>query len=126
MDLIADLLLISAAVGAAFYCFVLSRRLTSLNSAESGIGKLIGELSDQVARLQQALDTSRHHAEQIEGKLNLALERAEAFEALLESQDSSLVPKIHSVPAPQTPRSEARPASFRRRLFSEAATGNKQ
>lgn len=121
MALIADLLLIAAAMGAAFYCFMLSRRLSALNSAEGGIGKAIGILSDQVTRLEQALDRSRERAEEAEHELSAAIERAENLQKEL-SQSFQSAPAIIPRQAPTVPgpRAETQPASFRRRLFSEA------
>lgn len=122
MDLIADLLLIAAALGAAFYCFVLSRRLSALNSAEGGIGAAIGTLSEQVARLEQTLETSRGRAEEIDSQLRETVKRAEDVAAKL---SSSVPPQPDTATRPSAkalqPRHETQPASFRRRLFAEAS-----
>lgn len=121
MALIADLLLIAAALGAAFYCFILSRRLSALNSAEGGIGKAIGTLSEQVARLEQTLDGSRLRAEDLERRLNAAIDRAEQLETALSGAQAPapiVLGRTQTKAPPQ--RVEAQPASFRRRLFSDA------
>lgn len=122
MALIADLFLIAAAMGAAFYCFVLSRRLSALNSAEGGIGKAIGTLSEQVTRLEQALDQSRERAEEAERELSAAIKHAENLQTELSQSfqpGSAIVPR--PTPTVPDPRAEAQPASFRRRLFSETS-----
>ena len=125
MALIADLLLIAAALGAAFYCFILSRRLSALNSVEGGIGKAIGSLSEQVARLEQALDGSRKRAEEVEQKLRATVERADLLEATL-ARSFSAPPVAVARTATKAPaqRADAQPASFRRRLFSDATGEN--
>lgn len=120
MALIADLLLIAAALGAAFYCFTLSRRLSALNSAEGGIGKAIQTLSDQVTRLERTLEVSRERAEVAEQGLHAALERAEHLQTMI-SEKVAPAPEGISRSGPKAPlqRAETQPASFRRRLFSE-------
>jgi hypothetical protein len=120
MALIADLLLIAAALGAAFYCFVLSRRLSALGSVESGIGQAIKTLSEQVARLEQVLDDSRQRAEDLERRLNAAMERAERMDALLPETSPAPANPIARAPKAAVLRADTQPASFRRRLFSDA------
>ncbi len=121
MAFIADLLLIAAAIGAAFYCFVLSRRLSALNSAEGGIGQAIKTMSEQVSRLEQVLDGSRQRAEDLERRLNAAIERAESLEPRIpEAVPAPSVSLARASPKATGQRAETQPASFRRRLFSEA------
>lgn len=126
MDLIADLLLIAAAVGAAFYCFALSRRLKSLGSSETEFGSAINALSEQVTRLEQAIQASQNNATQIEDRLKVAFERAEALEALLKKEVSPTAVKTPAPAAYRPENSEARPAAFRRRLFTEVTTEGKR
>jgi len=59
MELIADGLLIAAALVAAFYCFVLSRRMVALSSLDTGLGAAIAALSAQVDGMQGSLDAAR-------------------------------------------------------------------
>lgn len=127
MDLIADVLLIAAAVGAAFYCFTLSRRLSALTSAEGGVGQAIAALSEQVSRLEDTLEGSRVRAEDIDQRLRATVERAEQLESALSAsapptQSSVTVPRPVTTTTP--PRTEAQPASFRRRLFAGASPEN--
>ena len=125
MALIADLLLIAAALGAAFYCFVLSRRLSTLNSAESGIGQAINTLSEQVTRLEQVLDDARLRAEDLERRLNAAIERAEHIDKTMsETLPTPAISLARAMPKAAGHRAETQPASFRRRLFSEAKEEN--
>lgn len=123
MEYIADLFLIAAALGAGFYCFTLSRRLSTLNSAEGGIGKAITTLSEQVERLEHTLNASRKRAEDAERRLSDTLEHAEKMEkALAAALSMPVSPPVRPIARPQPQRSETQPASFRRRLFSDAAT----
>ncbi|HBT01357.1 MAG TPA: hypothetical protein DEB47_16175, partial [Citreicella sp.] len=55
MDLIADILLAAGALGAGFYCFVLSRRLTRFTDLEQGVGGAVAVLSAQVDDLTRTL-----------------------------------------------------------------------
>ncbi|WP_111402285.1 hypothetical protein [Meridianimarinicoccus zhengii] len=120
MEFIADLLLIAAALGAAFYCFILSRRLSTLNSAEGGIGKAIATLSEQVERLERTLEGSRERAEDVDKRLRSAIEEAGRAEAAIVAALAAS-PPVRTAPKTQGPRPEPQPASFRRRLFSDAA-----
>ena len=56
MDLIADIFLIAGALGAGFYCIVLSRRLSRFTDLENGVGGAVAILSQQVDDLTRALD----------------------------------------------------------------------
>ena len=51
MNAIADGLLIAGAIGVAFYCFVLSRRLTRFTDLDRGVGGAVAMLSSQVINL---------------------------------------------------------------------------
>ncbi|GIX15508.1 MAG: hypothetical protein KatS3mg118_3467 [Paracoccaceae bacterium] len=55
MALIADGLLIVAALTAAVYCMVLARRVQALTSLDRGLGAAIAQLSAQVDGMQEAL-----------------------------------------------------------------------
>ena len=55
MALIADILMTAGALSAAFYCIVLSRRLTRFNDLEKGIGGAVAVLSAQVDDLKTML-----------------------------------------------------------------------
>lgn len=124
MEFIADLMLIAGALGAAFYCYILSRRLSSLNSAEGGIGEAISTLSEQVERLGQTLDGSREHAEAVEQRLRETVEQAEKAENALATALSAM-PTPRTAAKPQTQRTDVQPASFRRRLFSDGVAETK-
>ena len=55
MDLIADIFLMAGALGAGFYCMVLSSRLRRFTDLEKGMGGAVAVLSVQVDDLQKAL-----------------------------------------------------------------------
>ncbi len=58
MALIADVLLIAGALGAALYCMVLSRRIKSLSRLDTGLGGAISALSKQVDEIQASVKTA--------------------------------------------------------------------
>ena len=62
MDLIADILLIAGATAAAFYCVVLSRRLSRFNDLEKGVGGAIAVLSAQVDGMTKTLQQAQGSA----------------------------------------------------------------
>lgn len=59
MDLIADALLLAGALTAAVYCWVLSRRVKSLNDLDAGLGSAIASLSAQVNDMQSTLKSAQ-------------------------------------------------------------------
>ena len=112
MDLIADMLLVSAALAAGFYCFVLSRRLAKFNDLEVGVGGAVAVLSGQVDDLTRALKTAQAGASASEGRLEELTTRAEAAAKQLELLMASMhdlpeqPPKpaaAETTPEPQTP-----------------------
>lgn len=117
MNFLSDILLASAAVGAAVFCLVLSRRLNALTSLDSGMGKAIAVLSAQVDELSRALRAAQHTSRVAVEKLETQTQRAEAACRHLEL----LMASLHDLPAPvakperaaQTPtdHSLARPPS---------------
>lgn len=90
MALIADILLIAGALGAAFYCFVLSRRLTRLTNLEDGVGGAISGLSSQVTDMNRALDRAQAEARASAAALEDSTRRAEAAARKLELMIASL------------------------------------
>ena len=90
MELIADILLIAGALGAALYCVVLSRRLTRFNDLEKGMGGAIAVLSAQVDDMTRALEAARKAAGQSESSLGELTGRAEATAKRLELMMAAL------------------------------------
>ncbi len=99
MTLIADILMIAGALGAAFYCVILSRRLSRLTNMEDGMGGAITVLSTQVGEMTQTLDRAQTAARASSTNLDEATARAEAAARRLEL----LIASMHDLP-------EAKPA----------------
>jgi hypothetical protein len=105
--LIADGLLAAGALGAAFYCFVLSRRLAKFNDLENGVGGAVAVLSGQVDDLTKALERARRGADRETEKLQELTARAEAAAQQLEL----LMASMHDLPdaAPPPRRTDLGP-----------------
>jgi hypothetical protein len=89
MALIADMLLIAGALGAALYCMILARRVARLSSLESGMGGAIAVLSAEVDGMTRALSaaqgTAAGSATQLSELSARAEETARRLELLLAS-----------------------------------------
>jgi len=94
MELIADILLASGAVGAAFYCAILGRRLKKFNSLEQGVGGAVAVLSAQVEDLRQTLASAQKTAEISAETLSDMTLRAEDMAKRLELQMAAM----HDIP----------------------------
>jgi len=102
MQFLSDLFLAAAALGAAFYCFILSRRLRALGSLEGGMGSAIAVLSRQVDDLTRSLKAAQDAAGRARGTLDGQTERAEAVARKLEL----LVASMHDLPEDREPTRE--------------------
>ncbi len=94
MELIADILLIAGALGAGFYCIVLSRRLNRFTNLERGVGGAIAVLSSQVDDMTKALDEARSATNSSASSLKDMTGRAEGVAQRLEL----LVASMHDLP----------------------------
>lgn len=94
MELIADILLISGALGAGLYCIVLSRRLNRFTNLEKGVGGAIAVLSSQVDDMTKALDDARSATSSSATSLQALTGRAEGVAQRLEL----LVASMHDLP----------------------------
>ena len=108
MDLIADILLAAGALGAGFYCLVLSRRLKRFNDLEKGVGGAVAVLSSQVDDLNKSFATARKVTEGSSQALDQLTGRAEQVAQRLELMMASM----HDMPeaaaaAPQRTREMA-------------------
>ncbi len=87
MEFISDVLLSAGALGAGFYCLVLSRRLRKFMHLEKGVGGAIATLSAQVDEMSRALAEARRQAAESTRSLadltSRAGEAAGRLEALL-------------------------------------------
>jgi len=94
MDFLSNLFLAAAAIGAAAYCFILSRRLSALSSLEGGMGSAIAVLSTQVDDLTRLLKSTRETAGNANSQLTQQTQRAENVAKRLEL----LVASMHDLP----------------------------
>lgn len=105
MNLIADILLVAGAMGAAFYCMILSRRLSRFTDLEKGVGGAVAVLSAQVDDMTKTIDSTRSAAASSATKLQDLTERSEAvakrLELLLASMHDLPGDAENSVAAPQ-------------------------
>ncbi|CUH79127.1 hypothetical protein [Tropicibacter naphthalenivorans] len=99
MELIADILLVAGALGAGFYCFVLSRRLTKFTDLENGVGGAVAVLSAQVDDLTKTLADAQNTAGESAKSLGELTERAEDVSRRLEL----LVASMHDLPGDSAP-----------------------
>lgn len=106
MELIADILLVAGALGAGFYCFVLSRRLNRFNDLEKGVGGAVAVLSAQVDDLSKTLVAARDASDGSNLALGDLTERAEAVAVRIELMMASL----HDIPEQVTPAQTPQPA----------------
>ncbi len=111
MDLIADILLAAGALGAGFYCLVLSRRLKRFNDLEKGVGGAVAVLSAQVDDLNKSLVSARHVSdgsskalEQLTGRAETVAQRLELMMASMHDMPEAAVPQH---PEPQSARQAA-------------------
>ena len=113
MELIADILMVAGALGAAVYCYVLAGRLKAFTTLETGMGGAIAVLSAQVDDMTRALEKARGVATTSERNLEVLTERAEGLARKLEL----LMASLHDLPDPKAPRPpEPEPEDEGRRL----------
>lgn len=111
MALIADGLLIAAAIAAAFYCHVLALRLRRLRDMDGGVGAAIAALSGQVEEMRAALAAARAVSGESARALSETTARAEIAAGRLEL----LLAALHD-------RDGARPLDLAARRSAKAAT----
>ncbi|MEM5520638.1 hypothetical protein [Sulfitobacter sp. AS59] len=103
MGLIADILLAAGALGAAFYCFVLSKRLKHFNSLEQGVGGAVAVLSSRVDDLTKTLTSAQETAASSATTLLELTDKAEESSRRMELRMASL----HDIPAIETAEANA-------------------
>lgn len=114
MDMIADILLVAGAFGAAIYCYVLAGRLKKFTTLETGMGGAIAVLSAQVDDMTRALESARGAAVGSASGLEAMTTRAETAAAKLELFLASL----HDIPE-VPPEDDRRLRVVRRRPVRE-------
>lgn len=123
MNIIADILLAAGAFGAAFYCFVLSRRLRAFNDLEGSMGGAVAVLSAQVDDLRRTLETAKSAAGSSADALSQLTARAEEVARQLELMMAAMhdLPEAPApAPEPQNEVTEGTPV-FARHARREAA-----
>jgi hypothetical protein len=113
MDMIADILLVAGAFGAAVYCHVLAGRLKKFTALETGMGGAIAVLSAQVDDMTKALEAARGAAVGSASGLEAQTVRAEAAAVKLELFMASM----HDIP--EVPDEDRRLRVVRRRVTRE-------
>lgn len=94
MDIIADILLAAGALGAGFYCLILSRRLRRFNDLEKGVGGAVAVLSAQVDDLNKSLQSAQQVSDGSSKALQQLTGRAETVAQRLELMMASM----HDIP----------------------------
>ena len=118
MDIIADLLLTAGALGASFYCIVLSHRLRRFTDLRQGVGGAVAVLSAQVDDLTKTLAAAQKAAQQSTGNLGASTRKAEDAARRLEL----LVASLHDLPQPEEART-APTGSASSPYFTRAQSG---
>lgn len=103
MGLIADILLIAGAFGAAVYCLVLARKVSRLTGLESGMGGAIAVLSAEVDGMTRALSAAQSAANASSERLGGLTTRAEETSKRLEL----LLAAMHDLDVAATPAARA-------------------
>ncbi|SNT03756.1 hypothetical protein [Tropicimonas sediminicola] len=99
MALISDVLLIAGALGAAFYCYILSRRLNRFTNLEKGVGGAVAVLSVQVDEMTKALEGARAMSQNSADSLEALTKRAETAAGRIEL----ILASLHDLPEPAPP-----------------------
>jgi len=109
MEFLSDILLATAAIGAAIFCLVLSRRLRALTALDGGMGSAIAILSAQVDDLARALKSAQATARESAEKLDAQTRRAEAACRQIELLMAALhdLPEAPARPGAQPPQGPA-------------------
>lgn len=102
MNVIADVLLVAGALGAAFYCFVLGRRLRRFNDLEKGVGGAVAVLSSQVDELSRTLREAREKSQLANDDLQKLTQKADSVAQRLEL----IMASMHDMPNEADPGSE--------------------
>ena len=113
MTLIADILMIAGALGAAFYCMVLSRRLRRFSDLEKGVGGAVAVLSVQVDDMNKTIRQAEKAAAESAARLNELTARSEDAARRLELMFAAmhdLPVDARAEPAKAAPAKEGRAA----------------
>lgn len=106
MALIADILLVAGALGASFYCWVLSRRLNKFNDLEKGVGGAVAVLSIQVDDMTKSLI----NAQAAVGSSTTSLETLTIKASDAAKRLELLMASMHDLPTPNSMQTVTDPA----------------
>lgn len=90
ITMFADIFLGAAALGAMFYCFVLSKRLRKFNDLEKGVGGAVAVLAMQVDDLTSTLKQAQANGKASAEELAALTENAQVVSKHLQLQMASL------------------------------------
>jgi uncharacterized protein YoxC len=85
-----DIALFLVSFAACVYCIILSGRLRRLQNTKNGLGATILALNESISAVTASTRDSRQQAADIVGKLNLAMQEAQAAGVRLQSVSDSL------------------------------------
>ena len=109
MTLVADILMIAGALGAAFYCMVLSRRLRRFSDLDKGVGGAVAVLSMQVDDMNRTIKQAEKAAAESAVRLDDLTARSEDAARRLEL----MIAAMHDLPVDAETASEAKAAAER-------------
>ena len=84
MGLIADGLLLAGTMAAAFYCYILARRVRALTNLDTGLGGAITVLARQVDGMKKSVDVAKTETGSTAKQLATMTARAEIAVGRLE------------------------------------------
>ncbi|GFE64399.1 hypothetical protein [Litoreibacter roseus] len=90
MDFFADIFLGAGALAAAFYCLILSRKLSKLKALDQDLGGAIAVMSQQVDQMTKVLGEAQNTASSSSSNLETMTQRAESVAGKLEVLISAL------------------------------------
>ncbi len=110
MTLIADILLVAGALGAALYCMILSRKLGKFNDLEQGMGGAVAMLSVQVDDMTKTLKNAQNAAGDSSASLEELTRKADDMAKRLELLMAAMHDLPEAAPAREKPaRPEPKP-----------------
>jgi outer membrane murein-binding lipoprotein Lpp len=105
MDIIANGLLLAGTMAAAFYCYILARRVRALTDLDTGLGGAITALSHQVDEMRSTINAAKQvsgsSVKELVGMTARAEIAAGRLELLLATLHENTDEKIGKKPAPK-------------------------
>lgn len=117
MELIANGLLLAGTAAAAFYCYVLARRVKALTDLDTGLGGAITALSRQVEEMRASVDLAKKVSGSSAKELVAMTARAEIaagrLELLLATLHENADTAVKDPPMPKPKTRAAKPTRKR-------------